>query len=225
MKTIKSSISCTILLFLAISLSFCSSENKNTAKQLPANDTLRLEYAAGFAIFYHDQYKEVVVYSPWETGSVYARYYLTTDKNMPTPDDGTKVNIPLETIALTSVTHIEFLNLLDELHTVTAMCSPALVYNSELREKIGNNEITDLGDAFNINVEKTLMLGAQAVMTSGYNQSDPAATRISRAGIPVLFNNEWMETTLLGRAEWIKFVSAFYDKEAQADSVFFHFSI
>jgi iron complex transport system substrate-binding protein len=57
-------------------------------------------------------------------------------------------------------------------------------------------------------------------MMSGYNQNDPYAVRVSQAGIPVLFNNEWMEKSLLARAEWIKFVSVFYDKEKVADSIF-----
>jgi len=77
-----------------------------------------------------------------------------------------------------------------------------------------------LGDAFNLNVEQTMMLRPQALMTSGFNQNDPNITRISRAGIPVIFNNEWMENTLLGRAEWIRFVGAFFGKEAEADSIF-----
>lgn len=54
---------------------------------------------------------------------------------------------------------------------------------------------------------------------SGYNQNDPYAQRVSQSGIPVLFNNEWMETSLLARAEWIKFVAAFYNKTL-ADSIF-----
>ena len=57
-------------------------------------------------------------------------------------------------------------------------------------------------------------------MMSGYNQNDPYAQRVSQTQIPVIFNNEWMETSLLAQAEWIKFVAAFYDKEQVADSVF-----
>jgi iron complex transport system substrate-binding protein len=77
-----------------------------------------------------------------------------------------------------------------------------------------------LGDAFSLNVEKTMSLKPQAVMMSSYNQTDAAAERISQAGIPVIFNNEWMETSPLGRAEWIKFVAVLYNKEKLADSIF-----
>ncbi|MGI9544933.1 MAG: ABC transporter substrate-binding protein, partial [Cyclobacteriaceae bacterium] len=36
----------------------------------------------------------------------------------------------------------------------------------------------------------------------------------------VVLNADYMEETPLGRAEWIKFTAAFFDKEAEADSVF-----
>ncbi|MGC3977334.1 MAG: ABC transporter substrate-binding protein [Paludibacteraceae bacterium] len=81
-------------------------------------------------------------------------------------------------------------------------------------------KITDLGDPFRINLERVLQLRPSALMMSGYNQTDPNAQRIRHAGVPVIYNNEWMETSLLGRAEWIKFVAAFFDKEQIADSLF-----
>lgn len=206
-----------LLFFL---FSSCVKKEKTSDSFASSGDTLQIDYASGFAVFFHDNFKEVIVYNPWEAGSVYARYYLTKDKDLQTPENGTKVHIPLQSIALTSVTQIEFFNILEELNSVTGMCSSHLVYNEKIRKGVGNNEITDLGDSFSMNVEKTLALNPQALMTSGYNQNDPNVTRISQAKIPVLYNNEWMETTLLGRAEWIKFVAAFYDKEAEADSIF-----
>jgi len=201
--------------------SFCTSRSgKNSENFSVPNDTLQLRHARGFAIYYHDDFKEVVVYSAWNVGEVYARYYLVRNKNQKTPRNGTRVLIPLQTIALTSVTHIEFLNLLGKQHTIIGICSPDLVFDADIRRRTQNGEITDLGDAFNINVERTLRLQPQALMTSGFNQNDPNVRRISRARIPVLYNNEWMENTPLGRAEWIKFVAAFFGKEAEADSIF-----
>ena len=210
-----------ILLSCILLFSFCTSRSsKNSENFAVPNDTLQLRHARGFAIYHHDDFKEVVVYHSTDSDRVFARYYLTRNENLKTPRNGTRVLIPLETIAFASVTHIEFLNLLDKQHTVIGICSPDLVFDADVRKRAQNGEITDLGDAFNINVERTLKLNPQALMTSGFNQSDPNARRISRAGIPVLYNNEWMENTPLGRAEWIKFVAAFFDKEAEADSIF-----
>jgi iron complex transport system substrate-binding protein len=210
--------------YFVIILSVCnlvSCGNKTAETKNPqTSDTLKLKYAEGFSIRYFGNYKEVVVYSPWVKGTEYARYYLVDNMNIKTPDNGTKVQIPLKTLATTSVTHLEFLNLLGELQTITGVCSPGIIYNPSVLKRIGQGRIADLGDAFSINVERTLQLNPGAVMMSGYNQNDPYAKRVTQAGIPVIFNNEWMETSLLARAEWIKFVGVFFNKEKLADSIF-----
>ena len=208
-----------VVILAVLLFSSCEHKLSKTA-QNQTSDTLKLAYAQGFAIKYFPGYKEVIVYSPWVKGTEYARYYLVKNIKTKTPANGTKVQIPLKTLAATSVTHFEFLSLMGELQTLTAVCSPEIIYNAEINRRIKAGTISDLGNAFNINVEKTLQLKPGAVMMSGYNQNDPYAVRVSQAGIPVIFNNEWMETTLLARAEWIKFVAAFYDKEKLADSIF-----
>jgi len=206
----------TIFLFVLVSCSHKATKTDNGE----AIDSLKLKYAEGFSVRNFEHYKEVVVYSPWVKGTEYARYYLVTDSKIKTPTGGVKVKIPLQTLVSTSVTHFEFLSLLGEVETITGVCSPKIIYNPAILKRVGEGKIADLGDAFNINVEKTLQLKPQAVMMSGYNQNDPYAARVSQAGIPVLFNNEWMETSLLARAEWIKFVAVFYGKEKVADSIF-----
>jgi len=208
-----------VLLLAAFSLASCG--NKATKSgNTQSYDSLKLKYAEGFSIRYYRDYKEVIVYSPWVKGTEYARYYLVTDQKVKTPSNGTKVKIPLTALATTSVTHLEFLSLLGELQAITGVCSPKIIYNPLVLKRVGEGKIADLGDAFSINVEKTLQLYPGAVMVSGYNQNDPFAKRVSESGIPVIFNNEWMETSLLARAEWIKFVAVFFNREKQADSIF-----
>lgn len=207
------------LLFSMFVFISCTPTSTKTEKSQAA-DSLQLSYAEGFTIKYFTDYKQIIVYSPWVKGTVYARYYLVKDIKTKIPTDGTKVQIPLETLAATSVTHFEFLKLLGEINSIAGVCSPSFIYSAEIKKGVEAGKIADLGDAFSMNVEKTLHLKPQAVMMSGYNQNDPYAQRVSQAGIPVIFNNEWMETSLLARAEWIKFVGAFYDKETLADSIF-----
>ncbi len=206
-------------LFIICFFLSCTKTHTNTDKSL-AVDSIELNYAKGFSVYYYNDYKEVIVNSPWVKGQVYARYFLVNDLKTKTPADGTKILIPVKTLAATSVTQFEFLSLLNEINTVTAVCSPEIIYNKDINRLLHEGKIVNLGDAFNINVEKTIQLKPEAVMMSGYNQNDPYALRVSQAGIPVLFNNEWMETTPLARAEWIKFVALFYDKESMADSIF-----
>ena len=211
-----------IILFIILLLSIFSCKHKSSEKDFSAVplDSLKMEYAEGFKIRYYSDYKEIIVESPWKAGEVYARYYLVKNKDVETPSDGQKIVIPLQTVATTSVTHFEFLSLLGELQKVTGICSPELIYNAELRQNFEDGKIVNLGDAFKINVERTLLLQPNAVIMSGFNQDDSYSKRVLQAGVTVIYNNEWMEKSLLARAEWIKFMAVFFDKENQADSIF-----
>ena len=187
-----------------------------------SGDTLNLLYAEGFNIVYHSRYKEVIVNDPWQQGKVFARYYVVGEDSVATPADGTVIHQPVASLAVTSSTHFEFLSLLDVIERVTGVCSPDLIYNAFIQQRVKTGLVESLGDAFNINVEKTLRLQRALLMMSGYKQDDPYAKRVMQAGIPVVYNNEWMESTLLARAEWIKFIAVFFDKEKEADSIFNH---
>ena len=50
--------------------------------------------------------------------------------------------------------------------------------------------------------------------------NNSAYSTLRKAGIPVLYNSDWTETSPLGKAEWIKFFGALFDKENEADSIF-----
>lgn len=206
-------------MFICLVFTSCTTKTSNIAGEA-SNEILPVIYAEGFAVHFFDQYKKVIVYSPWKNGSELARYYLVNNSQAETPSDGIKIVTPIQSIACGSVTHFEFLDLIDELESITGICSPNIVYNQRIRDKTTSGDIADLGDSFNIDVEKTMLLRPNALMISGYNQNDTYAQRIAKAGIPVIFNNEWMESNLLARAEWIKFIATFYNKEQLADSIF-----
>jgi iron complex transport system substrate-binding protein len=163
----------------------------------------------------------VEVFNPWERNSSLGVYYLVSDKSVQVPQDGISLQIPLKTLGITSCTHIEFLNLLGTLSTVKGASTPDLIYNKTLQQAYQKGELTHLGDAFKIDFEKLLLLNPNALMIACYsNQKDENARRLQSAGIKLIYNNEWMEESLLARAEWIKFIAAFYNKERLADSIF-----
>lgn len=181
---------------------------------------MKLKYAKGFLVDQFDGYRRVTIYNPWRTGAILERYYLTGNPEIKTPDDGKKIITPVKSIVSASSTHYSFLDMLDVTGTLIGICDVKRTYNGKIRSAFEAGQIADLGDPFRINVERCLMLKPELMMFSGYNQYDENVARLRTAGIPVVYNNEWMEQSLLGRAEWIKFIACFYDKDALADSLF-----
>ena len=57
-------------------------------------------------------------------------------------------------------------------------------------------------------------------MAYGMGPEDGSLQVLNRTGVPVLLNADFLETSPLGRAEWIKFTGALLNREKEADSVF-----
>ncbi len=209
------------IITLSLILNSCT-ENKQSSKipHSTTDSTLTITHAKGFSISYHKDYKTVTIHSPWQKNNPLAVYYLVNDPSTETPDKNATFTIPLTNIATSSATHIEFLAQLNQLNTIKGVCTPQLIYNKQVTKLLDQNKISNIGDAFNINIERLMHLVPDAIMLSAYNQQDETARRLSQASIPVIFNNEWTESTPLARAEWIKFVAAFFNMETTADSIF-----
>jgi len=208
-----------IVLFTAILFS-CHPHSTQSSKSLRPDSSAVIRYAHGFSIDYFQNYVRLTVYNPWKKGKISAIYYLISHPDILTPDSKSTIIVPLHSMAVTSCTHVAFLEALHELPTLTGMASPQLVYSVAFHQFEVERKILDLGDPFHLNLEKTMALHPQMVMMTNYNQVNAFADQLVEAGIPVVYNDEWMESSPLGRAEWIKFVAAFYLKGKFADSLF-----
>ena len=179
-----------------------------------------VKYARGFTLSHQGGITRISVRNPWDTASFIATYYLVRNARVRVPAGGRKVVVPVRRMVVTSSTHYEPLQLIGELSSIVGVCNPDRIYNTELRRAVAQNKVMGLGDNFSMNRERLLLARPDAVLTTQYAANDKYAPLIEAEGIPVLYNQEWQEPSLLGRAEWIKFVAAFYGKEKLADSLF-----
>jgi len=211
-----------ILALTIIFLAACNGHGNRPEKRMTAapDSSMQIKYAKGFSVDYFKDYTRVTLADPWRKGKQFARYYLVRDSMIKTPDDGVRIQLPIQTLVTTSCTHYTFLDMLGVIPTLKGVCNANSAFNPSIRKAVQAGTIQDLGDPFKLEVERCLLLKPQVVMVTGYNQHDENITRISEAGIRVVYNNEWMEPNLLARAEWIRFVACFFDKENLADSLF-----
>ncbi|MGC9150447.1 MAG: ABC transporter substrate-binding protein [Microbacter sp.] len=207
-------------LLIPFLLTACHSPAPHHVEEMMPDSSAVIQYAKGFAIDYFKDYERLTVYNPWKRNDIAATYYLVKKNGVKTPDSSATFVIPVHDVAVTSCTHVAFIEALNELTSIAGMTSPELVYSASFLNRYQEGKIINLGDAFHINVEKVLFLHPQFVMMTNYSKVNMGDDQLNKAGIQVVYNNEWKESTPLGRAEWIKFVAAFYDKDRQADSLF-----
>lgn len=209
-----------IVAFLLLAVSCI---NRNPVKDDPTGIVVPVKYAKGFCVDTVPNYLRVTVYNPWsKEKQILSRYYLGRHDSLSDsiPADGHFIKIPLEKCAVTSGTHIGFMESLGLLDQIVGICYADRVYNDTICKRIEKGDIIDLEDPFMINFEKLIALRPNAIVASGYNQQDEYSHRMAQTGVPVVFINEWMESSPLARAEWIKYLAVFFDCRAQADSAF-----
>jgi iron complex transport system substrate-binding protein len=186
------------------------------------NEATPLKYAQGFSIKDSLDCKWVTVGYPYQ-GATSGYEYLLVKKGKEIPDhnkDVQVITVPIESIICTSTTHIPLLDYLNETDKLAGFPTTDYISSEKMRKRIDEGKVKELGIDKGMNVEEILLLKPSIVM--GYTMSSDLGQlkKIKESGIPVVINAEYLEKHPLGRAEWIKFMALFFNKERQADSVF-----
>ncbi len=201
----------------------CCERKKPTSPDIAeSNLQSTIHYAEGFTVQYQGKNKLVQVKYPFQ-GATSGYKYLLVQKGGPIAkhDPDVKViSIPLTSIACTSTSHIPLLDYLGESEKLTGFPSTDYISSQKIRRRIEDGYVKDLGRADGMNLEQLAILKPGMVM--GYSMSSDYGQfkKIEELNIPVVINAEYLEKHPLGRAEWIKFMALFFNKEHEADSIF-----
>ena len=130
------------------------------------------------------------------------------------------IRTPVKTIVCTSTTHIPLLDYLQLTDRLIGFPTTAYISSAKMRARIDSGQVTDLGVDKQMNMELLMTIHPDMVMSYPLGDNLGQFDKISKLGIPVVNNSEYLESHPLGRAEWIKFMALFFDREKEADSVF-----
>jgi iron complex transport system substrate-binding protein len=214
-----------LIFVLIILIPFVSCEKKRSAiTELPdGSQRTTLEYAKGFTVAYHDNgLKSVEVLYPFQGATTGYRYLLVPKgRPLPSTSDGVRViRTPLNSIVCTSTTHIPLLDYLNETDKLVGFPTTDYISSAKARKHIEEGKVQDLGVDKGLNMERIAMLKPDMVMGYSMNSEYGQFKKIEDLNVPVVLNAEYLEKHPLGRAEWIKFMALFFNKEKEADSIF-----
>lgn len=195
----------------------CKNDKKRPPSNLQAIPTSSIKYAKGFDIQHFNDYKKLIIKTPYLNAKEPFEYKLTHYKSA---NELKTIQIPIKSIVVTSTTHIPILELLNIEDKLIGYPNTDYISSIKTRTLIENGSISDLGNEENINTELLLVLKPDAVIGFSMNSNNKMFATIEKLGIPVLLNGDWLEESPLGRAEWIKFFGVLFDKEREADSIF-----
>lgn len=212
------------ILFVLFPLIFfsCKTEKKEFSDIALSGDTLEVKYAKGFSIVQYDGFKIMKVENPWpEADKTYTYLLVEEESKVPASIEyDHKIKIPLNKIVVTSTTHIPSLETIEEENTLIGFPGLDYISSEKTRERIGDGKITELGKNEAINTEVLISLQPEAVVGFAVSGTNKTFNTIEKSGIPVLFNGDWTEESPLGKAEWIKFFGALFNKTKEATLFF-----
>lgn len=201
-------------------LSACGGKN-STASGSAQGDTIPLHYSSNLSLIDYEDYIVAQLRNPWDTAKILHTYVLV-DKNQPLPQElpqGTLVRTPLSKAVIYSSVHCSLLKDFGALNSIGGVCDLKYIKLPEIEEGCRNGTIADVGDGMNPNIEKIIDLHPDAILLSPFENSGGYG-RVEKLNVPIIECADYMETSSLGRAEWMRFYGLLFGKKTEADAMF-----
>lgn len=190
-----------LLLPLVLLIGGCNGPQQKPTPPSVATPSTTIRYATKFAI----SDNKLIINEPWPGATQPLTY---------TPP------ISARRIVATSTTHLPYLEMLGLADRIVGFPSTRYISSPAIRQLVADGKITDLGPDGNINLELLISLQPDVVFAFDMGNESTMLDKIKEAGIEVVYDTDFLETSALGRAEWLKFFGAYFHKEEKADSIF-----
>lgn len=182
-----------------------------------------IRYAKNFTLEYREGYKLLSVKTPDSTMPV--RYVLVPKGTSPevAEQDAVVVQTPIEKIITLSSTYYPMLDQIDKLDNVVGIDDGTYTFNETIRSKVEKGVIAVVGgDGFSakLNLEKVIEISPDILMAPYLNAQVLEEAKLNEARQTLVLNADYLENSPLGRAEWGKFIAAFFEMEEEASQVF-----
>ena len=205
-------------LLLALGIGCKSKQTASTRETLPA---VRMEYAERIRIASCDHYILVRIQNPWDTTKILHTYVLV-DRSIELPaalPEGTLVRTPVEKALVYSAVHCGLISELGALNQIGGVCDLQYIGIPEIQSRCASGQVIDAGNSMNPDIEKIIDFHPDAILLSPFENSGGYG-RIEKLGVPIIECADYMETSPLGRAEWMRFFGLLFGRKQQADSLF-----
>lgn len=207
-------------IFLLTLLSACGGRSK-TSSALTAEKEIPLHYAENLKLSQAEDYTIARLRNPWDTTKTLHTYILIDKEKTLPPDlpEGTLVRTPLSKAIVYSSVHCGLLKQIGALQSIGGICDLPYIKLPEIQEGCHQGSIIDAGNGMNPDIEKIIDLHPDAILLSPFENSGGYG-RVEKLNIPIIECADYMETSALGRAEWMRFYGLLFGQTQKADSLF-----
>lgn len=202
---------------------------------IPFAASSQIEHSQLLSIHEVGNYTLCQISDPWQTGQTARQYLLVPQQDEAWSEEvrdsleqaygpSLVLRTPLSRITLTSACHAWLLWELDALDKVSVMCDTGYVQAKALKEWMrttgaeGHPLVADGGNAIAPNAEVIVANGSDAIWVNPIQNT--GLGNLSHLPMPIIYCADYMETSPLGRAEWMKFYGRLVGRGQRADTLF-----
>ncbi|MBO7416590.1 MAG: ABC transporter substrate-binding protein [Bacteroidaceae bacterium] len=162
----------------------------------------------------------VRIANPWKKGTLLHTYTFTDslDTDYKFNRAGNTVHIPLKRVVVMTNSLARLMVEIGVQDCIAGVCEPEYISDSLIRARLESGVIADCGNSMYPTIEKIMELHPDAIMVSPFEQTGYG--QLEKLGIPLLECADYMETSPLSRAEWIRFYGRLFGAAAKADSLY-----
>jgi iron complex transport system substrate-binding protein len=186
-------------------------------------DKVMIDDATNFSVEYRKSYKVITVREPYAGGP--PEQYALVMCGTPVPPllgplaGAQVVVVPITSMFALSTTHLPLLAHLDRLDVLTGIGQANATTSPEVQARTASGRIVEFARAGpSMDVERVVTSRPSLLMAGA--SANATLSVIRTAGIPVVANTEWLESTALARAEWLKYMALFLNEERKAQAVY-----
>lgn len=157
--------------------------------------------------------------NPWDTTARLQRLVLVSDESgeqqLP---EGTVIKCPVSRSLVSSVMFAHAIDELGATGSIAAVTDGEYFKTPAVRKAIDSGKIINAGSSLQPNPELITACSPDVVLSNPYQNAGHGI--LETLGIPIVEMADYMESTPLGRAEWIKLLGVLYGNRHAADSIF-----
>ena len=207
--------------FIPLAFLFACTPATETKQQIETTTSIPLSYAKRFTIKKTEGYTVLELLGNKENDEVTASFVLYKNQKPNYGKEAYYIKTPVKKIACMSSIYTTMLAKMHCEQAIVAIDNVDYYTNEYIQSKVRENMIAELSRGPQVEIEKTIALNPDLFLTFGMgNPKKDVDAKLVQANIPIAVSLDHLEETPLARAEWIKFFSYFFDKEALADSLF-----
>lgn len=210
---------CFLSFTLCLFLTACGGVAHQQSQEI--GDTLNLKYAENIEIVRYHDYNVVTLSDPWHDGRILDTYVLVDRKDsakIVSLPQGHVIYTPVQSCVVFTSPHCQLLQWFGAEEKIKGVCDLKYMNVSYIKKNVADGNIMDCGDGMMPDKEKIVELNPQIILSSPYENKNDLLSH--NDGTQVVACADYMETSALGRAEWMKFYGMLFGCEHKADSLF-----